>query len=906
MTSHEVVPLASGPGAVDVPSSSIRTNWHEAEVFMVSVVQKAVSQSTLNQSDVSFNGQWEGWKLLYAAAQEFFTSQSASLASSASEPVTDYGTSFSELLDILVEHAESALYRMQVLGYEGYEPDVFDFVATTCSSLPVDGESPLSETNTARFLSILNECWEEERKFRWTAVWSPMPWSSASRMEQPDMSLVGLTGECAIDFSSRTLDDPLHKHLHREYVFSPSMAWLECSHDGHHLCDTLGSYTKLRRKHGASRRDDAALWQSAMTFGLLEAAFNIRIPEDFLLSRGGNKRKVLTSDMMSILVFDWLIRFLAVKQKDQQSAETWSIRIQNALSWANNGLAEECLAQRKTLQRGGIPQGEADHILCVTGTILETLSDCAYLAGILGEPSLGTFTKSILADTYIEMLIDMGWCPFSIHKIVPRTLSLLAYATTCDPPVREHPDEHRGCTPDICGFYNVDGGTYKNRHSATCDGNCRYLIPSNDRVMDFLEEDEIPVILVNESGITVHRASSGPYIAISHVWADGLGSTTEKGLPACQVARIASLTSRLIPGGAFWMDALCVPELRKLRKKAIRMMARTYRQAHTVLVIDAGISACPPSMHATEKLFRIKMSGWMQRLWTLQEGMLARRLVFQISDEQVEASSFLGGIIDEGFRISSFPGLTITPPSLRGVAESVAFLMQPATDDSIHTLGQILGYLEGRATSKAEDETVAISGLLGLDPGELYDYRLADDRMRAFLLLVRKVPRGLPFTSAPKLTFEGFRWAPRSIASIGTLEVDSDVLCTAAGLEGEYTLISFKEELQLDHEHNGAIFRVSEDSNASAYTVVLDDDPPLGLCVNAILLHASTLPSQSGAATNCAVVSIHRNSILAQDESTTLACDYGASASLTNLSTDRDPSVPMGCGTQMRRQIFLR
>ncbi|KAK0456817.1 hypothetical protein EV421DRAFT_1886994 [Armillaria borealis] len=251
--------------------------------------------------------------------------------------------------------------------------------------------------------------------------------------------------------------------------------------------------------------------------------------------------------------------------------------------------------------------------------------------------------------------------------------------------------------------------------------------------MDFLEEDEIPVILVNESGITVHRASSGPYIAISHVWADGLGSTTEKGLPACQVSKASRALRRD-------SSQVGLPELHKLRKKAIRMMAQTYRQAHTVLVIDAGISACPPSMHATEKLFRIKMSGWMQRLWTLQEGMLARR-----------------------------------------------------TYDSIHTLGQILGYLEGRATSKAEDETIAISGLLGLDPGELYDYRLADDRMRAFLLLVRKVPRGLPFTSAPKLMFEGFRWAPRSIASIGTLEVDSDVLCTAAGLEGEYTLVSMKD-----------------------------------------------------------------------------------------------------------------
>ncbi|THU76391.1 hypothetical protein K435DRAFT_619067, partial [Dendrothele bispora CBS 962.96] len=312
--------------------------------------------------------------------------------------------------------------------------------------------------------------------------------------------------------------------------------------------------------------------------------------------------------------------------------------------------------------------------------------------------------------------------------------------------------------------------------------------PPQDCIMALLEQSEIPVIMISDSGITVRSASFGPYVAISHVWADGLGSTTEKGLPVCQVKRIASLVSRLIPSGAFWIDSLCVPELRRLRKKAIRMMAQTYRQAHTVLVIDAGIIACPPSMPATEKLLRIKTSGWMQRLWTLQEGMLARKLVFQISDEQVEASSFMGGIIDEGFHISSFPGLSITPPFLRGVAESVAFLMQPATDDSVHSLGQVLGYLEGRATSKAEDETIAISGLLGLDPGELYDYELPEDRMRKFLLLAAKIPRGLPFASAPKLAFPGFRWAPNSITSVGTMETNSDVLCTTAGLEGEYTL----------------------------------------------------------------------------------------------------------------------
>jgi hypothetical protein len=80
-----------------------------------------------------------------------------------------------------------------------------------------------------------------------------------------------------------------------------------------------------------------------------------------------------------------------------------------------------------------------------------------------------------------------------------------------------------------------------------------------------------------------------PYVAISHVWADELGSTTEEGLLACQIKQLVALTNQLTPCKAFWIDALCIPSVKDMRKQVIRFMVKTYKDAKFVLVIDFGI-----------------------------------------------------------------------------------------------------------------------------------------------------------------------------------------------------------------------------------------------------------------------------------------------------------------------------
>lgn len=151
--------------------------------ILVQVVGAASEGRTFDPkliSTVSLTQRPEDWRLIHVAAQEVQGS------SRFQGDRKDYGSSVIELIDLMVERAEAALYRSQVHGLDGYHPDLIDFVATLCSSLPsaVDDSNSLKDPKTSTFLETLNQYWTEERKFRWTTNWSPMPWSSVSRGEQ--------------------------------------------------------------------------------------------------------------------------------------------------------------------------------------------------------------------------------------------------------------------------------------------------------------------------------------------------------------------------------------------------------------------------------------------------------------------------------------------------------------------------------------------------------------------------------------------------------------------------------------------------------------------------------------------------------------------------------------------------
>lgn len=57
------------------------------------------------------------------------------------------------------------------------------------------------------------------------------------------------------------------------------------------------------------------------------------------------------------------------------------------------------------------------------------------------------------------------------------------------------------------------------------------------------------------------------------------------------------------------------------------MMRQIYEQAKSVLIIDAQLAEIDPRpLDCVEICARVVFSPWMRRLWTLQEGAVARKL----------------------------------------------------------------------------------------------------------------------------------------------------------------------------------------------------------------------------------------------------------------------------------------
>lgn len=182
----------------------------------------------------------------------------------------------------------------------------------------------------------------------------------------------------------------------------------------------------------------------------------------------------------------------------------------------------------------------------------------------------------------------------------------------------------------------------------------------------------------------IERDPGAAYTTISHVLADGLGNPAENSLPRCQLERIRDLAAvlnvdpatekreadnRSTPSGKnsterldsllqtsvgtavsqepdpmlFWIDPLCCPvRLDQAKDLALKRMAETYSKAAHVLVLDAELQFVRhQEIQPYEALLRVFSSAWVQRLWTLQEGALARRLWIQFGDGPAEVSALV-------------------------------------------------------------------------------------------------------------------------------------------------------------------------------------------------------------------------------------------------------------------------
>ena len=162
-----------------------------------------------------------------------------------------------------------------------------------------------------------------------------------------------------------------------------------------------------------------------------------------------------------------------------------------------------------------------------------------------------------------------------------------------------------------------------------------------------------------------------------------------------------------------------------------------YTSATRVLVIDKTIGQCRSDSTAEDMLWAVVSSPWMQRLWTYQESFLATDVVVQFSDSLLELD------------LSTLPRSTL-PATVQVVWTSLSFLIAGLRSDQSQqtgrktNLGEVLTAVNWRSTSKHGDETHAVAALLDRDPTALTSTGL-EDRMKAFLLMVRYMPYDIIF-----------------------------------------------------------------------------------------------------------------------------------------------------------------
>lgn len=278
-------------------------------------------------------------------------------------------------------------------------------------------------------------------------------------------------------------------------------------------------------------------------------------------------------------------------------------------------------------------------------------------------------------------------------------------------------------------------------------------------------------------------------------WSDGKGNPFDNSLPYCQLDKIQSVVDDLCanylsperrhssPG--FWMDTLCCivgddEESRRLKKQSIHSMREIYGESTAVLVIDPWLMSVPSTVSVSEICYRIYASGWSRRLWTHQEGFLAREVYYQFKDKPLKlekvdemAKDYQKRMAYEGYPIA-FPFQASGKTSL--YYTTVKTIVNGIRDGHILQdnkwilyghLADSLGY---RSTSKIDDELLCVASVIGSDVKKYSAVEVkgnrkatAELRMQKFLEEIGRFRQGIIFNNYKRLTIPGFRWAPVSL-----------------------------------------------------------------------------------------------------------------------------------------------
>ena len=403
----------------------------------------------------------------------------------------------------------------------------------------------------------------------------------------------------------------------------------------------------------------------------------------------------------------------------------------------------------------------------------------------------GSFSMLLDFDHWKSTVLSSGWCPSQVEIMFDGSsyIQTLHFLTFLSQPNSD--DCHRRCNEDRCLANQSSLTTYQMKHITGCT--CKQFRINTKRLNKILEDGHLPLLRIRQ-GCTlrclsvelVSSQATSRYIALSHVWADGLGNPHDNALPRCQLdflrRTIKEYYADVLPeefgGVLLWCDTLCCPvQPGKAKDIALARMKQTYLEAARVLVLDASLVIQNfETMDLYEACTRIINSRWTRRLWTLQEGALAAtdsRLAFLFRD----------GPINLRLLTQKISQLFTTNIGRKGVAINTltriaSFAVSYKVDGEQHgDLGSIVAGLQNRSVSVPSDEPLLIANLLSLDVVKILTgpCHLANcagsgcghSRIHRLWLLMPEAFQGIPRTIlhrvGPRLSEPGFRWAPSTL-----------------------------------------------------------------------------------------------------------------------------------------------
>ena len=185
-------------------------------------------------------------------------------------------------------------------------------------------------------------------------------------------------------------------------------------------------------------------------------------------------------------------------------------------------------------------------------------------------------------------------------------------------PARRSSD-HDTCTAAVCCLSSIDSTRVRQLHKcpnkdcgeSLCFPYSQVKSP-DERVTWWMDESNgVPYV--------VNPKANVPYMAISHVWADGTGGGVQgEGLVNQCLFKYFKAIAEDLGCRAIWWDTICIPAERVARQKAINRMHENFREASHTIIHDESVLQSPWTNDGLPCL-ALLLSSWFTRAWTALE-----------------------------------------------------------------------------------------------------------------------------------------------------------------------------------------------------------------------------------------------------------------------------------------------